>query len=103
MRRRRNRMFRRTKLPWLIIITSGETMWLLHLFVGWIASALALWVVAQIMPGIRVRDFRAALVATLVIGVVNAVFGPVARLIAFPLTIVTLGLFLLVINAFLLK
>jgi len=78
-------------------------MWLMHLIVGWMASALALWLVAQIMPGIRVRDFRAALIATLVIGVANAVVGPVARFIAWPLTIVTLGLFLLVINAFLLK
>jgi len=78
-------------------------MWLLHAIVGWIASALALWVVAQIIPGIRVRDFRAALIATIIIGVVNAVVGPVARFIALPLTIVTLGLFLLVVNAFLLK
>src|SRR5438874_4537098 len=78
-------------------------MWLMHLIVGWMAGALALWLVAQIMPGIRVRDFRAALIATVVIGVANAVVGPVARFIAWPLTIVTLGLFLLVINAFLLK
>jgi len=78
-------------------------MWLLHLIVGWIASALALWVVAQIIPGIRVRDFRAALIATIIIGIVNAIVGPVARFIALPLTIVTLGLFLLVVNAFLLK
>jgi putative membrane protein len=78
-------------------------MWLLHIIVGWIASALALWVVAQIIPGIRIRDFRAALIATIIIGVVNAIVGPVARFIAFPLTIITLGLFRLVINAFLLK
>src|SRR5262245_25116312 len=78
-------------------------MWLVHVIVGWIASAAALWVVAQIIPGIRVRDFRAALIATLIIGVVNAIVGPVARFIALPLTIITLGLFLLVINAFLLK
>ena len=78
-------------------------MWLLHLIVGWIASALALWIVAQIIPGIRIRDFRAALVGTLVIAVVNAVFGPIVKFIAWPVTIVTLGLFLLVINAFLLK
>ena len=78
-------------------------MWLLQIIVGWIASAAALWIVAQIIPGIRIRDFRAALIATIIIGVVNAIIGPVARFIAFPLTIITLGLFLLVINAFLLK
>ena len=63
-------------------------MWLLHVIVGWIASALALWVVAQIIPGIRVRDFRAALIATIVIGIVNVVVGPVARFMALPLTII---------------
>jgi len=78
-------------------------MWLLHIIVGWIASALALWIVGQIIPGIRIRDFRAALIGTLIIGVVDAIVGPVARFVAFPLTILTLGLFLLVINAFLLK
>jgi putative membrane protein len=77
--------------------------WLIHLIVGWIASAFALWVVAQIIPGIRIRDFRAALIATIIIGVVNAIVGPVAKFIALPLTIITLGLFLLVVNAFLLK
>ena len=76
---------------------------LVHLIVGWLVSALALWIVAQIIAGIQVRDFGAALIATLVIGIVNAIVGPVLRFIAFPITFLTLGLFLLVINAFLLK
>ena len=76
---------------------------MLHLLAVWIVSALALWIVAQIIPGILVRDFGSAMIAALVIAVVNAFVGPVLRFLAFPLTILTLGLFLLVINACLLK
>ncbi|SPF40007.1 conserved membrane hypothetical protein [Candidatus Sulfopaludibacter sp. SbA4] len=76
---------------------------LMHLIVGWLVSALALWIVAQIIPGIMVRDFVSALVATAVLALVDVTVGPFLRLIAFPLTILTLGLFLLVINALLLK
>jgi len=76
---------------------------LMHLIVGWLVAALALWIVAQIIPGIAVRDFGAALFATVVIAVVNAVVGPVLKFLTMPFTIITLGLFLLVINAFLLK
>jgi len=76
---------------------------LVHIIVVWLVSALALWLVAQIVPGIEVRDFGAALLATVVIAVVNAVLGPVLRFFAWPLTLLTLGLFKLVINAILLK
>ncbi|HUB78013.1 MAG TPA: phage holin family protein [Bryobacteraceae bacterium] len=76
---------------------------MLHILVVWLVSALALWLVAQIVPGIEVRDFGAALLATIVIAVVNAVIGPILRFFAWPLTILTLGLFKLVINAVLLK
>jgi len=80
-----------------------EDFMLVHMLVGWLVSALALWVVAQIVPGIEVRDFGAALLATIVIAVVDAVVGPILRFVAWPITILTLGLFLLVINALLLK
>jgi len=76
---------------------------LVHIIVGWLVSALALWIVAQIVPGIEVRGFGVAMIATVVIGIVNAVVGPVIRFLAFPITILTLGLFLLVVNALLLK
>ena len=76
---------------------------MLRLVVSWFVSALALWLVAQIIPGIKVRDFGAALVATIVIAIVNAVAGPVFRFFAWPLIFLTLGLFLLVVNAVLLK
>ena len=76
---------------------------MLHLIVSWFLSALALWLVAQIIPGIKVRDFGAALIATIVIAIVNATIGPVLKFLTFPLTLLTLGLFLLVVDAFLLK
>ena len=76
---------------------------MLHIIVVWLVSALALWLVARIVPGIEVRDFGAALLATVVIAVVNAVIGPVLRFFAWPLAVLTLGLFKLVINAVLLK
>ena len=76
---------------------------MLHIVAVWLVGALALWIVAQIVPGIEVRGFGAALLATVVIAVVDAIAGPVLRFLAWPLTILTLGLFLLVINAVLLK
>jgi len=76
---------------------------LIHILESWLVSSLALWLVAQIIPGIEVRGFGSAMIATVVIAIVDGVVGPVARFLAFPLTLLTLGLFLLVINAFLLK
>jgi putative membrane protein len=76
---------------------------LVHLLIYWLLSALALWLVAQIVPGIVVRSYGTALVATIVIAIVNVVIGWPLKFLTFPLTIVTLGLFLLVLNAFLLK
>jgi len=69
----------------------------------WLVGALALWIVAQIIPGIEVRGFGAALGATIVIAIVNGTIGMLVKFLTFPLTLLTLGLFLLVINAFLLK
>ena len=76
---------------------------MVHLLVNWLLSALALWIVAQIIPGIQVRSYGTALLATVVIAIVNALIGWPLRVLAFPLTLLTLGLFLLVLNAFLLK
>lgn len=74
-----------------------------HLLVSWLLSALALWLVARIIPGIQVRDFGAAMIAAAIIAVVNFFFGPILRFLSFPLLFLTLGLFSLVINALLLK
>lgn len=76
---------------------------LVHILVSWLVSALALWLVAQIVSGIELSGFGAAMLATIVIGIVDAIIGPVLRFLAFPLTFLTLGLFRWVIYAFLLK
>jgi len=74
-----------------------------HVVAVWLVGALALWIVAQLIPGIEVRGFGAALMATIMIAIVNGTVGPVLKFLTFPLTLVTLGLFLLVVDAFLLK
>jgi putative membrane protein len=74
-----------------------------HLLVNWLLSALALWLVARIIPGFYVRDFGVALIATIVIVIVNTLVGWPLHFLTFPLTILTLGLFWLIVNAFLLK
>ena len=76
---------------------------MLMLLFHWILSALSLLIVANIVPGFEVRDFGVALIASLVIGLVNSTLGALLKLLTLPLTVVTLGLFLLVINAFLLR
>jgi putative membrane protein len=75
----------------------------MHWLVNLILSAIALLVVARVMPEIHVSGFGSALWAALVIGVVNATLGALTKVVTFPLTIVTLGLFWLVINALMLK
>jgi putative membrane protein len=74
------------------------TRFLVHLVV----SALLLLLVANVVPGIGVGGFGYALLAALVLGVVNAVVRPLLVLLTLPITILTLGLFLLVINALML-
>ena len=71
--------------------------------VNWLLSAIALLVVAHVVPGIYVRGFASALWAALVIGVVNATLGLLAKIVTFPLTMLTLGLFWLVINGLMLE
>jgi len=71
--------------------------------VHWILSAAALWIVAHVVRGIYVSGPMAALIAALVIGFVNATLGLILKVLTFPLTILTLGLFWFVINALMLK
>lgn len=73
-----------------------------YLIVNWFLSALSLMVVSHLVPGFRVSTFGTALVASLVIGLVNSTLGFLLKLLTFPLTLVTFGLFLFVINALML-
>jgi putative membrane protein len=73
-----------------------------RLLLNWLVSAVSLLIVAHIIPGISIEGFFTALLAALVIGLVNATLGLVLKILTLPLTIVTLGLFWWVINALML-
>lgn len=75
----------------------------MRLLLHWILSAIAVWIVAHIVPGIYVSGPKAALIAALVIGLINATLGLLLKILTFPLTILTLGLFWFVINALMLE
>jgi putative membrane protein len=74
----------------------------LGLLLRWIVGAITLFVIAYFVPGFHIRNWVAALIAVLVIGLLNATLGLLLKILTFPLSILTLGLFLLVINAFVL-
>jgi putative membrane protein len=69
----------------------------------WILSALCLLLVAHYVPGFYVRGFGTALIAAVVIGLVNGTIGMLLKIITFPLTVLTFGIFWLLINALMLK
>ena len=71
----------------------------MKLILKWLLSATALLLVAYLYSGVEVRSFSGALMAALVIGLFNAILRPVLVLLTLPITLVTLGLFLFVINA----
>ena len=75
----------------------------MRLLLHWVLSAIAVWIVAHIVPGISVSGPVAALIAAAVIGLVNATLGLLLKILTFPLTILTLGLFWFVINALMLE
>ena len=71
----------------------------MKLLIKWLLAAVALLCVAYLYSGVEVRTFGAALIAALVIGLCNAIVRPVLVILTLPVTVITLGLFLLVINA----
>ena len=74
---------------------------MLMLFARWLLNALALLGVAYLYEGVQVSGLGAALIAALVLGLVNALVRPILVLLTLPVTVLTLGLFLFVINALL--
>ena len=74
----------------------------MRLILHWILSAVALMIVAHLVPGFYIRSFAAALIAALVIGLVNATLGFLLKVLTFPFIILTLGLFWFVVNALML-
>jgi putative membrane protein len=73
----------------------------MRIIIKWLLSAVALLAVAYLYPGVQVASFGSALIAAAVIGLLNMVVRPVLVVLTLPVTIVTLGLFLFVINALL--
>ena len=71
----------------------------MKIIVRWLLLAAALLLVAQLYPGVQVTSFSAALIAALVLGLFNALLRPLLVLLTLPVTLITLGLFLFVINA----
>ena len=71
------------------------------LLVVWLVTAASLFIIDRLDIAIDIKDFSTALWAALAIGLVNAILGPIARVFAFPLTLLTLGLFAFVVNALL--
>jgi putative membrane protein len=73
----------------------------MRLLVAWLINAAALFVLPYLMQSIRVESFTTALIAALVLGLVNTLIRPILVLLTLPVTVLTLGLFILVINGLL--
>lgn len=69
------------------------------LLLHWLLSAIALLIVSRVVPGFHVLGLVPALIASLIIGLLNATVGLFLKVVTFPLSILTLGIFLLVVNA----
>ena len=73
------------------------------LIIRWLANTLALFIVATVVPHFQYDSFVTLLIAAAVLGLLNAVVRPILVFLTFPLTVVTLGLFLIVLNALMLE
>ena len=76
---------------------------MIGLLFHWAISAASLMIVAYLFPGIQLQGLGAALIAPIVIGLINATIGFILKIVTFPLTVLTLGIFWLVINALMLQ
>jgi len=74
-----------------------------HWLVHWLLSAVGILIVTRILPGIQVDNFASALIAALVIGVVNVTAGLILKILFFPFILLTLGIFYFLINGLMLK
>jgi putative membrane protein len=72
-----------------------------NLLISWVLTAISLLVVSFLIPGFTVNGIGSALIAALVIGLINGTVGLLLKIVTFPLTVLTLGLFYLVLNALL--
>jgi len=72
---------------------------MLRMLLHWMISALAVWITSKVVPGFYVDGASAALIAAVVIGLVNATLGIFLKVVTLPLTILTFGLFWFIVNA----
>jgi putative membrane protein len=75
----------------------------MYLLIRWILNTLALFIVVEVVPGFHYRSIVSLAIAALILGLLNAVVRPILFFLTLPLTIVTLGLFLIVLNAIMLE
>lgn len=73
----------------------------MKIIINWLVSALAIIVTAYVLPGVHLNGFLAALVLAVVLGAINLILRPILVVLTLPISIITLGLFVLVINALL--
>ena len=72
---------------------------MLRFIVQFLVTCLALWLAAQVVPGVGFSDTASLLLAAVLLGIANAIVRPILTIVTFPLPIITFGLFLLVVNA----
>jgi len=72
---------------------------MLNFLLTWLVTAISLVITAKFIPGIEIGSFSDALIAAVVLGLVNAIVKPIIQVLTLPLTILSLGLFLLIVNA----
>jgi len=70
-----------------------------RLLINWLVTTMAILLAAYLVPGVRVQGVGAAVIAAAILGILNVLVRPVLVFLTFPITVVTLGLFLFVINA----
>jgi putative membrane protein len=75
----------------------------MSLLIRWILNTLALFLVVTIVPGFTYRDWLSLAIAAAVLGLLNAIVRPILFVLTLPITVITLGLFLLVLNAIMLE
>ena len=73
----------------------------MRILINWLITTVAILITAYVLPGVTVRSFVAAVVTALVLGLINAIVRPILVVLTLPLTIVTLGLFIFILNALL--
>jgi len=76
---------------------------MLRMLLHWVLSALAIWLVSRLVPGFSVSGPAAALIAAVFIGFINATLGLFLKIVTFPLTMITLGIFWFVVNALMIE